>query len=186
MAESKFHYVDETNLKNMSYKLGRQIYDSGFRPTILIALWRGGAPIGMYIHGFFRKMKINIDHIPIKTESYKGFEQQKEIIVHDLDYIVKKANINDRILIIDDIFDSGNTAKKVIDDIRMKMRLNTPNDIKVATIFYKPTKRQVDFEPDYYHSISDAWLIFPHEIEDMTDEQILEYLGQEIYDLIKT
>lgn len=182
---SKFHYIDERNIHIMSLKLAKNIYESGFRPTKLIALWRGGTPIALYIHEYFKKKGHNIDHIAIRTSAYEGMNQQKEIKVHGLGYIVETANANDEVLIIDDIFDSGKTAKKVIDDMNTRMRLNTPRVIKIATLFYKPTKNQVDFEPDYYYETTTKWVVFSHELEDLTDEEILELKGQEIYDLIK-
>lgn len=185
MSEIVFHHVDARELQIMSLQLAKKIYDSGFRPTKLIALWRGGTPIALYIHEYFKYKGHNIDHIAIRTSSYQGMERQKVIRVHGLGYIVETANASDEVLIIDDIFDSGNTAKKVIDDMKLRMRLNTPSVIKIATLFYKPTKRVVDFEPDYFHSITTSWVVFSHELEDLSDEQILELKGQEIYDLIK-
>lgn len=185
MTDSKFHYVDERAVHIMSLQLAKKIYDSGFRPTKLIALWRGGTAIALYIHEYFKHKGVNIDHIAIRTSSYEGMQQQKEIRVHGLGYIVETANADDRVLIIDDIFDSGKTAKKVKDDMHTRMRLNTPKVIKIATLFYKPTKNQVDFEPDFFRSITVKWVVFSHELEELTDEQILELKGQEIYDLIK-
>jgi uncharacterized protein len=182
---SKFHHIDSRKCQIMSLQLAKKIYDSGFRPTKLIALWRGGTPFALYFHEYFKHKGCNIDHIAIRTSSYEGMEQQKEIRVHGLGYIVETANADDEVLIIDDIFDSGKTAKKVIDDMNTRMRLNTPRVIKIATLFYKPTKNQVDFEPEYFHSVTTKWIVFSHEIEDLTDEEILELKGQEIYDLIK-
>lgn len=181
---SNFHYVDERATHIMSLHLAKKIYDDGFRPTKLIALWRGGCFIAMIIHEYFKHKGHNIDHIAIRTSSYEG-QKQRDIKVYNLGYIIETANANDEVLIIDDIFDSGRTINKVIDDIKDKMRLNTPCVIKVATLFYKPTKRQVNFEPDYFHSVTDRWLVFSHELEGLSDEQILELKGQEIYDLIK-
>lgn len=182
---SKFHHIDARECQIMSLQLAKKIYSSGFRPTKLIALWRGGTPFALYFHEYFKHKGCNIDHIAIRTSSYEGMEQQKEISVHGLGYIVETADADDEVLIIDDIFDSGKTAKKVIDDMNTRMRLNTPRVIKIATLFYKPTKKQVDFEPDYFHSITTKWVVFSHEIEDLTDEEILELKGQEMYDLIK-
>ena len=101
----------------------------------------------------------------MRTSSYYGINKQsKKIRVHGLHYLIENANADDRLLIVDDVFDSGRSVAALIKAIRKQSRLNTPGDIRVACPWYKPTKNQVKFEPDYYLHRSEEWLVFPHEL----------------------
>jgi hypothetical protein len=42
----------------------------------------------------------------------------------------------------------------------------------VATVYYKPSKRQVDFAPDYFVHETDKWLVFPHELQGLSEDEI--------------
>ncbi|MBU4374237.1 MAG: hypoxanthine phosphoribosyltransferase, partial [Euryarchaeota archaeon] len=102
MADKLFISADSLQLD--SYKLAKQIYDSGFKPTFMVALWRGGTPVGCYVQEFLKKKGIKADHIATRTSRYTGIEEAEEIVrIHGLDYIVKTANNTDRLLIVDDV-----------------------------------------------------------------------------------
>ncbi len=42
-------FLDEETLVLDSFKLGVQIFESGFRPTFIVGLWRGGSSVGIYV-----------------------------------------------------------------------------------------------------------------------------------------
>lgn len=44
----------------------------------------------------------------------------------------------------------------------------------------RPSTRSTDFEPDWFVQKSTSWIVFPHELEEMTKEEILEHKGIEI------
>ena len=46
-------YLDSREYLRDTWRLARRIMDSGWRPKVLIALWRGGAAPGAAIHEFF-------------------------------------------------------------------------------------------------------------------------------------
>jgi hypoxanthine phosphoribosyltransferase len=77
------------------------------------------------------------------------------------------------------VFESGLSIEAVISKLKQKMRANCPV-IKVATVFYKDTRRKVDFEPDWFVEKSNSWIVFPHEVEEMTWEEITESKGENI------
>jgi hypoxanthine phosphoribosyltransferase len=43
-------YITPDQLRRDSYALGAQVVRSGFKPQFMVALWRGGAPIGCFVH----------------------------------------------------------------------------------------------------------------------------------------
>ncbi len=170
------HFITANELLEDSYKLGHQIFDDGFRPTYIVGIWRGGTPVGIAVQELLEYRGAPSDHISIRTSSYTGIEQQsKEIRVHGLHYIIENANADDSLLIIDDVFDSGRSVLAVIDTIKHLSRANTPNTIKVATVYYKPTKSKVDFRPDYYIHETEKWLVFPHELDGLSAEEISKH-----------
>ena len=44
--------------------------------------------------------------------------------------------------------------------------------IRIATVYYKPGKRKVDLVPDYFIHEIEEWLVFPHELEGLTEEEV--------------
>jgi hypothetical protein len=52
------------------------------------------------------------------------------------------------------------------------MRRNMPKDIRIATAWFKPKYNLTDIVPDYYNNETDQWLVFPHELEGLTREEI--------------
>ncbi|MEM7806403.1 MAG: hypoxanthine phosphoribosyltransferase, partial [Pseudomonadota bacterium] len=56
-------YIDAQDLLEDSFKLGADIVASGFRPSFILALWRGAAPIGIAVQEFLAWHGIEADHI---------------------------------------------------------------------------------------------------------------------------
>ena len=157
-----------------SIELGIRILESGFEPTMIIAIWRGGTPVGMAVQETLAYCGIASDHIAIRTSSYTGVDQRGYVAVHGLNYIIKKICHDDRLLIVDDVFDTGNTIVAVIEEIRRRARDNTPEDVRVAVPWFKPARNQTDRIPDYYLRETDDWLVFPHELDGLTAEELRE------------
>ena len=169
--------MDETvlsaqDLLEDSFKLGLDILESGFRPTMIIAIWRGGTPVGMAVQEILSYCGVESDHIAIRTSSYVGVDERGTVAVHGLNYIIKKICHDDRLLIVDDVFDTGNTIVAVIDELKRRARDNTPDDIRVAVPWYKPTRNETDLEPDYFIRETAEWLVFPHELDALSAEEL--------------
>jgi uncharacterized protein len=168
-------YITAQNLLESSFKLAHEIYADGFRPQFIVGIWRGGTPIGIAVQEYFEYKGVSTDHISVRTSSYYGINQQsKKIRVHGLHYLIENANSGDGLLIVDDVFDSGRSVDALIKEIKEQSRLNTPSDIRVACTWYKPSMCMVDIKPDYYTHKSDEWLVFPHELDGLTKEEITE------------
>ncbi len=157
-----------------SFRLGLRVLEDGFRPTMIIAIWRGGTPVGMAVQEIFAYCGVESDHIAIRTSSYHGVDQRGSVAVHGLNYIIKKICHDDRVLIVDDVFDTGNTIVAVIDEIARRARGNTPEDIRVAVPWFKPSRNETDRVPDYFLHETAEWLVFPHELDALTPEELAE------------
>jgi hypoxanthine phosphoribosyltransferase len=155
-----------------SFELGIKILESEFEPTLIIAIWRGGAPVGMAVQEVLAYCGVESDHIAIRTSSYRGVDDRGEVAVHGLNYMIKKIRHDDRVLIVDDVFDTGNTIKKVIEEIRRRARGNAPDEIRVAVPWYKPARNETELVPDFYLRETSEWLVFPHELDALTPEEM--------------
>jgi hypoxanthine phosphoribosyltransferase len=169
----KKYFISAQELLQSSFRLAQQIFEDGFRPQFIVGIWRGGSPIGIAVQEYYEYRGVSTDHISVRTSSYYGIDKQsKEIRVHGLKYILENANSEDGLLIVDDVFDSGRSVDALIKRIKELSRRNTPADIRVACTWYKPSKRLVDFEPDYFVHKNDDWLVFPHELCGLSFDEI--------------
>jgi hypoxanthine phosphoribosyltransferase len=169
-------FISAESLLRDSLELARRIVQSGFRPTFLVAMWRGGAPIGITVQEALEYHGIPTDHIAIRTSYYLANDQKaKSVRVHAVDYLVSRLSAEDKLLLVDDVFDSGRSLEAVLDELRRRCRRNLPESIRIATVYYKPERNCSSLIPDYYVRAERDWLIFPHELQGLTREEILEH-----------
>ena len=171
MADKQFIQAQE--LLEDSFRLGRKVLDSGFKPDFIVGIWRGGTPVGIAVQELLEHFGVASDHIAIRTSSYEGIEKRgKRIQVHGLNYIVRNANAAHCLLIVDDVYDTGLSIKAIIDSLNALSRRNTPHDIRVATVYFKPDNNRTERSPEYYVHETDKWLVFPHELNGLNPEEI--------------
>ncbi len=169
-------YIDAQQLLEDAFELGARVLESGFRPSFILAIWRGGAPIGMAVQELLDYFGLEPDHIAIRTSSYSGIDgRSSEVRVHGLNYLLKNIDREDRLLVVDDVFDTGRTIEALIGTLREKARRNAPHEIRVAVPFYKPSRNLTDRVPDYYLHETEEWIKFPHSLEGLTNEQIRQH-----------
>ena len=165
-------YVSAEELLRASYELAWQVYESGFRPDYIVGIWRGGAPVGIAVQEFFDLMGVASDHIAIRTSSYKGIaEREKTVQVYGLNYVIRQVESDNSLLMIDDVFDTGLSVQKVIEDLAKACKKNTPN-IRIATPYYKPENNMTERTPDYFLYETSKWIVFPHELKGLSLEEI--------------
>ena len=168
------HYIGATELLEDSFKLAWEVYESGYRPNYIVGVWRGGAPVGIAVQELLHVLGISSDHIAIRTSSYKSIgKRSKKVSVYGLNYVIKKIESEDSLLIVDDVFDTGLSISQVISDLRTACKKNTP-EIRIATPFFKPSQNKTERKPDYYLHETDKWLVFPHELEGLSAEEIIQ------------
>lgn len=169
-------FISAQSLLQDSFELGLQVIKSGFQPSFLVGVWRGGAPIGITVQEVLEYHGVSCDHIAIRTSSYTGIDQQDRTVrVHAIDYLVSMLNADDGLLLIDDVFDSGRSLEAVIAELRRRCRRNIPDQIRIATVYYKPSRNRSSLKPDYFVRETDHWLVFPHELCGLTPEEILKH-----------
>ena len=178
------HYIRSEDLIQDSFRLAWQVYEDGYRPNYIIGVWRGGAPIGIAVQEFFSVLGVPSDHIAIRTSHYKGIDDRStEVQVYGLNYIIKQVESNDSLLIVDDVHDTGISIEKIVSDLQSACKKNTP-EIRVATPYFKPSKNKTSRVPDYYLHETDNWLVFPHELDGLSIEE-MRANKPEVSDLIE-
>ncbi len=169
-------YLSAQQLLEDSFKLGAEVIKDGFRPNRMLAIWRGGVPMGVAVQELMSWYGIDVDHIAIRTASYSGIDGRSvNIRIHGLDYLIEVCQRSDHLLIVDDVFDTGHTVAALIDEIETRARRNTPEDIRVAVPYYKPERNETDKVPDYYLHETSAWLKYPHSLEGLSIEEIKQH-----------
>jgi len=166
-------FIDANTLLDASFQLGRQVLESGFRPTHIVGIWRGGAPVGIAVQELLEFHGLHADHIAIRTSSYEAIDQQApQVRVFSVSYLLKVLNPEDRLLIVDDVFDSGRSIEALLTKLRERCRNNMPHDVRIATVYFKPSRNRTEIKPDYYVEETEQWLVFPHELKGLTAEEI--------------
>ncbi len=173
------HYVTETELLHDAYRLAVMIAQSGFRPTFIVGLWRGGSVVGIAVQECLQFLGYPTDHISIRT-SYRGLNSyqnmvdnpQDEIRIHGTQYLLETVGHDDGLLIVDDVFSSGLTASAVLNRLSQRMKNNMPKEVRIAVPWYKPKFNRTDVKPDFYIHSTDQWLVMPYELSGLTREEI--------------
>ena len=165
-------FIDSDDLLRDSFQLAWNVYESGYKPNYIVGVWRGGAPIGIAVQEFLSVLGIKSDHVAIRTSHYSGINQTNQNVqVYGLNYVIRQLQSEDSLLIVDDVHDTGLSIQQIINDIKTACKKNTP-DIKVATPYFKPTKNKTDRKPDFYLHETDQWLVFPHELDGLSIDEI--------------
>ena len=134
-------YIERETIANRINEIARDIKrdcPQGSVPLFICVL-NGAFP---FASDLFRAVDMDAEITFIRLKSYEGTGSTgvvKEVM--GLGEDIKGR----RVIIIEDIVDTGNTIKRLIEDLKRK----EPADIKVATLLFKPQAVQCDVNPDY-------------------------------------
>ena len=164
--------VDWEEYKKIVEKLAIEVHKS-YRPTVLIGIMRGAAPI---IDILSRILKLPIAYIVIQSYSGKGLEDQQGQLMFARE-ISSLANNEDfkKVLLIDDLSDTGLTLNKSIEWLRnYGPTKDFINEVKTACLWKKKSSK---FEPDFcpIRLDSDPWIVQPTEhYEELSIDEIVK------------
>ena len=149
---TEYEYVSPQKIMDMSYELGEKIKKSEFEPEILLGISRGGLCIVRFLSDLFNISEIYI----IRVVHYKDIEKRKSEpkLLQDVDESLLRDK---RVLIVDDISDTGKSLKYVTELIKKKR----VKEFKTATLHYKPWS---EYKPDYFIEEINKWVIYPWEV----------------------
>jgi hypoxanthine phosphoribosyltransferase len=132
-----------------SRELAQQIVDGGFRPDIVIAIARGGLlPAGAVAYAIGVKAAGTLN-----VEFYTDIEETLTDPVVLAPLLDTAALVGKKLLIVDDVADSGRTLALVVDLLRVHTE-----EIRSAVLYTKP---RTIIRPDYSWRETDRWINFP-------------------------
>lgn len=179
---AKKYFVSEEDLVADSFRLGVKIFNSGFRPNVLVGLWRGGSTVGIYVQECLQYLGVETDHIAIRT-SYSGLTEYAEMVkdpeqrirVHGTQYLLENLNADDRLLLVDDVYSSGKTLDVVTARLKQRLKRNMPKDARIATIWTRKGENTSHRKPDFSLHETDSWLVLPYELTGLSAQEIKEH-----------
>ena len=183
----KKEFLKFDTVRNNAIKLAYRIYKDGFIPDVIYVSMRGGAYVGNIISEYF---KIVFDrahpvyYAAIVARSYTGVGQAGKVRIDGWTYPPEHLRVGDKVLLVDDIFDSGNTINHLAQIIMDHGILR--NDLKIAVHDYKyftDKEEQHPVHPDYWcrrHDVSihdEAYWIhyMSHELVGLSQTEAEEY-----------
>jgi len=172
-------FLDEETLILDSFRLGVRVVESGFRPTFIVGLWRGGSSVGIYVQECLQTLGMETNHISLRT-SYRGQPSYQEMVaaadaeirVHGTQYLLENLNAHDSLLLVDDVFSTGKSMEAVIRRLNRHLKRNMPRQVGIAVLWQRPSFRETELEPDFVLHKTEDWLVFPYEISGLTLEEI--------------
>jgi len=173
-------------VRDNALKLAHRIYSEGFMPDVIYVSLRGGAYLGNVISEYFkivRKGKHPVYYAAVVARSYTDVARAEKVKVDGWTYSPDHLRVGDKVLLVDDIFDSGRTINHLGHIIMDK---GIPRkDLKIAVHDYKyftDKEKQLPIQPDYWcrkheTSIHDesSWIHYmSHELVGLTKDELRE------------
>ena len=173
-------FIAANDLLLDSFQLAVKIVNSGFKPDFLVGLWRGGSAVGIAVQEGLDFLGCKTDHIAIRT-SYRGQQDYTEMVdqadsirAHGLRYLHERVCAEHSMLIVDDVYSTGSSVNAVIEQLSRKSKRNLPHDIRIATVWYRPTEKTIRAPDFYVHETAD-WLILPYELSGLSIEELRDH-----------
>jgi len=170
-------FIAADDLLRDSFQLAANIYEAGFEPDFLVGLWRGGSAVGIAVQEGLDYFGTKTDHIAIRT-SYTGARDYSRMVsngdsirVHGLQYLLENLSAHHSLLIVDDVYSTGSSVNAVIKQLARKTRRNLPGDIRIATVWYRPTEKTLR-TPEYFVHETNDWLVLPYELSGFSIEEL--------------
>jgi uncharacterized protein len=147
--DNQYLYLSWNQYHLLAQKLAAAILNHSGKFDEIVTIARGGLTLGHLLSDF-----LQLPVYSITIQSYSDIQAQGELVItQELGKSIKGK----RILLVDDVSDSGKTF------VRAKDYLKTlePEEITTVAIFLKP---HTSYRPDYYTRQTTKWIVFPYEV----------------------
>jgi hypoxanthine phosphoribosyltransferase len=141
--------LEWSEFADASRLLASTVLASGYQPDVVIAIARGGLLLAgaiSYALGTKNCGSINV-------EFYTGIDERLPEPVLSGPMLDAPALAGKRVLLVDDVSDSGHTLALVVGLLR-----ESAGEVKSATLYTKPRTVHV---PDFTWRETDGWIVFP-------------------------
>jgi hypoxanthine phosphoribosyltransferase len=183
----KKEFLSYNTVRNNALKMAHRIFHDGFIPDIIYVSLRGGVYLGNVISEYFKAIQSRtrpVYYAAVVARSYTGIHESEEVKVEGWTYSPESLRTGDKVLLVDDIFDSGRTINHLANIIMTK---GIPRkDLKVAVHDYKyfsDMNEHFPVQPDYWsrkHELSleddNFWIHYSsHELIGLSSGELEEY-----------
>lgn len=171
-------FLPYDNVRNDAIKLGHKILQDGFVPDIIYTSLRGGAYMSNVISEYFKlalKGKKPVLYAAVVARSYTDIKEHDCVRIDGWTYSPEYLRPGDKVLLVDDIYDSGRTLNFLVEALLEK---GVPrSDIKVVVHDYKnfTYKETLPIKPDYWCRKFD--------INSENDDRWIHYMSHELVGL---
>src|SRR4029079_16897260 len=154
-------------------RLAHKVHESGYGFNQIICIARGGLRVGDVLSRIFEQPLAILS-----THSYtaKGGTLRGELVIAE-HMTMTKPRLGDRVLLVDDMVDSGHTLEAVHNEL--PRRFPHISALRTAVLWWKACSV---FRPEYYveHLADSPWIHQPFEVyDDLTPEQLAARLAPE-------
>ncbi len=172
--------LSQDEIDAITTRIAQQIdndYADRSKRLLLICILKGGV---VFMSDLMKKIRRPVEIDFMKVSSYgNGTESSGRInIILDL----HRSDLSDLdIIVIEDIIDSGKTLSYLVE----YLKLNGAHSVKTCTLLDKPSRRQVEFEPDYCGAIIPDEFVVGYGLDYAEHYRTLPFVGilkPEIYE----
>jgi uncharacterized protein len=150
-------YFSYQDIHNLCIKLGNKI-SQDFKPDYILAISGGGLIPGRIIRNILKKPVISV------TVSYYDSNDIIQSEPNIIQWIDSKIIENKKILIIDEIDDTGRTLAYLIN----KLQESNISELGIGVLHNKLKKKEYELDKIKYFSgleIPDKWVVYPWDID---------------------
>ena len=136
--------ISENEIVERVGELARMIeadYKNSGNKLVLLGILKGSV---VFMAELMKQIRLPVEIDFMKVSSYGGGTTSTGNVEIKLDIRRRDIETSD-ILIVEDIIDSGRTLSYLVDYLKLRGAAS----VKTVTLLDKPSRRTVDFEPDY-------------------------------------
>jgi hypoxanthine phosphoribosyltransferase len=158
--EAEFEVPTWNQIYELLLSQAGKIRKSGFKSDVIVAISRGGWLPARVLSDLLETPNL----ANVRVEYYVGVAETKTEPV--LIQGVSSAVTGKKVLIVDDVADTGRSLKLVKEHVLRQ----DAKESRIATMYHKPWSV---VKPDYYEKETKLWIVFPWEIKE-TIRKIVE------------
>ncbi len=162
---NSIEYITWRKLYTIILKVANRIINDGYKPDIIYAVVKGGLIPARILMDLLGVDELGL----IGVKYYTGINTRRDKPLLSLPPTL--SVVDKRILVVDDIVDTGETLRLVVEELSEQ----EPSCLRTVVLYVKPWTH---FKPNYYYGLTTKWIVFPWELGETIRQGI--HLSEEI------
>ncbi|MGN1048676.1 MAG: hypoxanthine phosphoribosyltransferase [Eubacteriales bacterium] len=164
--------IDEKEIDGICTRIANEIsedYRGSKKKLLLLCILKGSV---VFMGELMKKISVPVEIDFMKVSSYGGGTSSTGNINILLD--LHRGDLGDvDIIVVEDIIDSGRTLSHLSEYLRLK----GANSVRTCTLLDKPSRREVDFTPDYVGKVIEDKFVVGFGLDYDEKYRALPYVG---------